>query len=100
MSRTDMLDHRSVVNDVDAPGPGDASGAGGGGNGLTRVTVNLNQQAMRALEQISASERYSKTDTINRALQIYAIVQEIMDRNDGVLRVQHGNGEVERIHII
>ncbi|MEV0564385.1 hypothetical protein [Dactylosporangium sp. NPDC050588] len=100
MSRTDTLDHRTAVNDdVDIPGPGDPVGAGGG-NGLTRVTVNLNQQAMKALEQISSTERYSKTDTINRALQIYAIVQEIMDRNEGVLRVQHANGEIERIHII
>ncbi|MFI5906296.1 hypothetical protein [Dactylosporangium sp. NPDC051541] len=100
MSRTNTLAQRSAVNDdVNTPGSGDQVGAGGG-NGLTRVTVNLNRQAMKALEQISSSEHYSKTDTINRALQIYAIVQEVMDRNDGMLRVQRADGSIERIHIV
>ena len=102
MGKSNTLDDRvATVIHADSPvstgPPGDAVG---GGNGLTRVTVNLNPQAMRALEQISSTTKYSKTDTINRALQIYAIVQQIMDRDGGVLRIQHQDGEVERIHIV
>ena len=70
------------------------------GNGLTRVTVNLNRQAMQALESVGDATGYSKTDTINRALQVYAIVQELMQRNGGVLQVTHEDGAVERIHIV
>lgn len=76
-----------------SPGPG-------GGNGLTRVTVNLNRQAIQALEQVSAATGYTKTDTINRAIQIYAIVQEIMERDQGTIRVMHRDGEIEKIYII
>jgi hypothetical protein len=69
-------------------------------SGLTRVTVNLNRQAVQALEFVSEATGYSKTDTINRALQVYAIVQQIMERNGGVLHVKHDDGELERIHIV
>jgi hypothetical protein len=70
------------------------------GSGLTRVTVNLNRQAMQALEWVGDATGYSKTDTINRALQVYAIVQKLMQRNGGVLQVTQDNGAVERIHIV
>ena len=80
--------------------PSDPPVEPGGGGGLTRVTVNLNRHAVRALETVSAATGYSKTDTINRALQVYAIVQEIMERNGGALQVKHDDGEVERIHIV
>ena len=74
--------------------------AAGGGNGLTRVTVNLTRQAVHALESISESTGYSKTDTINRALQVFAIVQELLDKNGGSIHVTHDSGETERIHIV
>jgi hypothetical protein len=72
----------------------------GNGSGLTRVTVNLTRQAVQALEAVSETTGYSKTDTINRALQVYAIVQDIMRRNGGVLRVKHDDGSLERIHMV
>lgn len=74
--------------------------ASGSGSGLTRVTVNLNRQAVQALEVVSEATGYSKTDTINRALQVYAIVQQIMQRNGGALQIKHDDGEFERIHIV
>jgi hypothetical protein len=76
------------------------SGGSAGGSGLTRVTVNLNRQAVQALEAVSDATGYSKTDTINRALQVYAIVHQIMERSGGVLHVKHEDGELERIHIV
>lgn len=38
---------------------------------LTRVTVNLIPKAAEALDHAAALDRMSKTDTINRAVQIY-----------------------------
>ena len=87
------------VADAAPPGSEPPSGSHGGG-GLTRVTVNLNRQALHALESLSERTGYSKTDAINRALQIYFIVQEIMDRNAGSLTVRHADGQIERVHII
>jgi hypothetical protein len=83
-----------------AAAPAEPPAGTGGGSGLTRVTVNLNRQAVQALEVVSEATGYSKTDTINRALQVYAIIQEIMQRNGGVLRVKHDDGALERIHIV
>jgi hypothetical protein len=33
-------------------------------------------------------------------LQVYAIVQSIMERDNGVLRVSHSDGEVEAIYLV
>ena len=64
------------THDADAAPPGVEPPSGGsGGGGLTRVTVNLNRQALHALEALSERTGYSKTDAINRALQIYMIVR-------------------------
>src|SRR5688572_2425068 len=101
---TDMSERAPAYVDTaprGRPAPDEAptgSGSSGGGSGLTRVTVNLNRQAVQALEAVSDSTGYSKTDTINRALQVYAIVQKIMERNGGVLHIKHDDGELERIH--
>jgi hypothetical protein len=64
------------------------------------MTVNLNRPAVQALEQVSTATGHSKTDTVNRALQIYAIIQSIMARNNGVLRIAHADGEVEAIYLV
>ncbi len=85
------------------PGGGDApptNQANGNGGGLTRVTVNLTRPAVKALESVSEATGYSKTDTINRALQVYAIVQELMSKSDGSLHVTHPTGETETVHIL
>jgi hypothetical protein len=112
MARTQTLGGSPPVSDDRLPGAGGvdegsrqppadpATNSGGGNSGLTRVTVNLTKQAVEALDQVAAVTGYSKTDTINRALQIYAIVQEIMAQNGGVLQVLHDNGARERVHIV
>jgi hypothetical protein len=70
------------------------------GGGLTRVTVNLTPQAVQALDGLTSRTGYSKTDTINRALQVYMVVQQMLDNGGGHLTVQHIDGSLERVHII
>src|SRR6266516_2712292 len=48
---------------------------------------NLNPAAMAALERLS-EHGATKTDVINRALQIAGLVQEIMDRDGGHLKIK------------
>jgi hypothetical protein len=68
--------------------------------GLTRVTVNLTPRAIAALERACRATGDTKTDTINRALQVYAVVQEIADRNGGSIRLVHEDGGIERLHLL
>ena len=70
------------------------------GGSLTRVTVNLTPRSVAALERTTRLTGDSKTDTINRALQIYALVYEMAERDNGSLRIVHEDGETERIHLM
>jgi hypothetical protein len=68
------------------PGPPDERGHGGGGP-LERVTVNLVARASRALQRVSDLTGDSKTDSINRALQVYAYLEEV-NANGGDIYVR------------
>jgi hypothetical protein len=57
---------------------------GGGGGGLERVTVNLIPRASRALEKASQLTGDSKTDAINRALQVYAYLEEVWSKGGSI----------------
>jgi hypothetical protein len=67
------------------PGKQPPEGKSGGGGGLERVTVNLAPRASRALEKAVKLTGDSKTDTINRALQVYAYLEEVWADNGQVL---------------
>jgi hypothetical protein len=72
---------------------------GGGGGALERVTVNLSARAARALELIIKLTGDSKTDAINRALQVYAYVEETT-AGGGSLYIQDGKDTaLQRIKI-
>jgi len=66
----------------------------GGGGGLERVTVNLIPRASRALEQAGQLTGDSKTDTINRAIQVYAYLEEVW-ANGGSILVRNGENVTE-----
>lgn len=62
-----------------------------------RVTVNLTPRAVRAMNNIVGWTGYTKTDTINRSLQIYEFIQQIVE-NGGSLHVRQSEGaELERL---
>jgi hypothetical protein len=67
---------------------------------LTKVTVNLTPRAVAALGTACDRTKDSKTDTINRALQVYALVLDLMDQGGGYLTVLDRNGDAERIHLL
>lgn len=76
------------------------SGPGHGGGraaGLERVTVNLTPRAVRALNNLVDMTGYSKTDTINRALQIYEFLQGILEKGGSLHVRQTREGELERL---
>ena len=80
---------------------GDPASSGGrrGGSSLERVTVNLSQRTSEALEQLARMTGESKTDTINKALQVFAYLQQLQ-RDDGAIYVREpGSKETERLKI-
>jgi hypothetical protein len=73
---------------------------GGGGGGLVRVTVNLTPKAYEALQRSCEMSRDTKTDTINRALLVYELIQQLSEQGGGSLTMVNRNGEKERIHLL
>jgi hypothetical protein len=77
MSRNTVVDQaedrRAVAR---RGGPPDERGHGGGGP-LERVTVNLVARASRALQRLVDLTGDSKTDAINRAVQVCAFLEEV-----------------------
>jgi hypothetical protein len=71
-----------------------------GGNALVRVTVNLNMRSHRALQKISSDTGMGKTDVINRSIQVYSLIEDLLDKGNGALTVVHADGSQERIYIL
>jgi hypothetical protein len=72
---------------------------GRGHGSLERVTVNLTPRSSRALDDTVALTGDSKTDTINRALQVYAYLEEVTHRGGDILIRTADSAEVERLKI-
>jgi hypothetical protein len=72
----------------------------GGGRGLERITVNLTSRSSSALELAVELCGDTKTDTINRAIQIYAYLEKVI-RDGGSVHLRERNGaELERLKIV
>jgi hypothetical protein len=73
--------------------------SGRGRGPLERVTVNLTPRSSRALDSTVAMTGDSKTDTINRAVQVYELVEEIMKAGGALYIRPHAEAELERLRI-
>jgi hypothetical protein len=72
----------------------------GGGRGLERITVNLTSRSSSALEFTVRLCGDTKTDTINRAIQIYAYLEQVI-RDGGSVHVrEQSSRELERLMIV
>jgi len=73
-------------------------GRSGGSNGpLERITVNLTGRASRALELATELTGDTKTDTVNRALQVYAYLEQVTARGGSVYVREAAESELERL---
>ena len=75
------------------------AGRGHGGGPLERVTVNLIPRSARALELATELTGDSKTDTINRALQIYAYLEQVTANGGAIYTRESPDAELERLKI-
>jgi hypothetical protein len=69
-------------------------------NGLERVTVNLVPPASKALVKVIDLTGLSKTDTVNRAVQLYAFVEDIIAGGGEVLVREKGRDDLRAIVLI
>src|SRR5262249_53582147 len=68
-----------------------------GGGPLERVTVNLIARASRALQLVSDLTGDSKTDSINRALQVYAYLEEVTANGGAIYVRESSDSELQRL---
>jgi hypothetical protein len=73
--------------------------SGGGGNGLTRVTFNALPATMAALQDVADITCLSRTDVLNRAVQVYQLVDELC-RQPGGWVIVRPDGKIERIRLL
>ena len=66
---------------------------------LERVTVNLTGRASRALELAAELTGESKTDTVNRALQIYSYLEQVMASGGSIYVREAVDSELERLKL-
>jgi hypothetical protein len=64
---------------------------------LSRVTVNLTSRSAQALDQASELTGDSKTDTINRALQVYAYLEQVIQAGGDILVRESAGAEPQLI---
>jgi hypothetical protein len=88
-----------IDRDSDAPeGKGRVRG-GGGNRPLERVTVNLAARASRALRRVSELTGDSRTDCINRAIEVYGYLQEVIDQGGSIYVRESEKSEIQRLKI-
>jgi hypothetical protein len=61
------------------------------------VTVNLTPRSSRALEDAAERSGNTKTDTINRAIQVYGYLEEILQAGGAVYVRERSGGDLERL---
>jgi hypothetical protein len=71
----------------------------GGGSALERVTVNLTMRSVAAMDKLVDLTGDTKTETINKALQFYAHIQEFLDSGGALYMRDPDSDELERIKI-
>ncbi len=64
-----------------------------------RYSVTLVPPAVEAVNQLTAVTGLSKTDVINRAVQVYAFIEERLHGGSDLL-LRNQEGETERVHIV
>ena len=94
------------TEDPPAPEPGDTGGNrrqadnSRGGSPLERVTVNLTARSVSSLDRLVELTGDTKTDSINKSLQFYSYIQQLLG-NGGALYVREANSEeMERLRIL
>jgi hypothetical protein len=75
------------------------SGGRSSGHSLEKVTVNLTRRSAEALDRIVESTGDTKTDGINKALQVFAYLQEQLDNGASIYLKDADSEQADRLKI-
>ena len=64
---------------------------------LTRKTYNFTERAMESMGRLIEADGYNETDTVNRALNLAAMLLEYRDSNEMITVIDPDTGEKVRI---
>ncbi|MET9129519.1 hypothetical protein [Streptomyces antibioticus] len=67
---------------------------------LTRVNVNLTPRSMDALAKVVALTHDRQTDVINRAIQVYSVIEEAITGEGAEIIIKAKDGQEERLRIV
>jgi hypothetical protein len=67
---------------------------------LQRITVNLVARASEALQRVSQRTGDSRTDTINRAIQIYDYLDDVISRGGDVYVRESKDSDLQLVKIL
>ncbi|MER6491153.1 hypothetical protein [Streptomyces griseorubiginosus] len=67
---------------------------------LTRVNVNLTPRSMDALAKVVALTHDRQTDAINRAIQVYSVIEEAITGEGAEIIIRAKDGQEERLRIV
>ncbi|WP_329083651.1 hypothetical protein [Streptosporangium sp. NBC_01469] len=67
---------------------------------LERLTMNLTQRGAEALAKGAELTGDTKTDTVNRALQVYAYLEQLRTEGGTILIRRPGQDELEVINFL
>jgi hypothetical protein len=99
-NRRDLVMPPAAMTDQDDTQDVKTPGRGQGGSGpLERVTVNLTPRSSQALEVATELTGDTKTDTVNRALQIYAFMEQVTNQGGSIYVREAADSELERLKI-
>ena len=80
------------------PQGGPSAPRAGGSDG--RITVNLTRKASAALAEPMELAQDNKTDTVNKALQVYALLQRVEAAGGAIYLREKAGAQQERLHIV
>jgi hypothetical protein len=66
-----------------------------GGGSLTRITANFTSRAAQSIERVADKTGDSKTDILNKAVMVYEVFVNALERSNGELRVVNPDGTQE-----
>jgi hypothetical protein len=95
-SRTPIHPSPPASTAANAGTPGRGTGSGGP---LERVTVNLTTRSSHALDEVVRLTGDSKTDSLNRAIQIYAYIEQVLQAGGSIYVRDAPDSEPERLKI-
>ncbi|AZP18262.1 hypothetical protein EJC51_20520 [Streptomyces aquilus] len=65
-----------------------------------RVTLRLNPRSVEAIKQVEKIHKETRTDIINRAVQLYAMVENAVDAGGGLYLRPSKGAPLERLTIL